>query len=90
MTTRWRILLTGGSVLLLATLVMVVIALSELSSYESSQFKNRVKNVATWCNGINTVIDYDLAFVSKFHVLPYTLKNLPCAAIEQKTEASAK
>lgn len=58
------------------------------------ELANRVKNVAHWCDGINATRDYQRELVagvnSQFHVnIPFTLGDLPCAQIEQATQASA-
>lgn len=60
-----------------------------LTANVNNQVPNRVKNVATWCNAINTGRDYDRQFVHKFG-FKYSLTDLDCSAIERKTASSAK
>lgn len=64
---------------------------TQLKQSNLQQLKNRVINVAHWCGAINAGRDYDRAFVKATtdgHA-QYTLPDLSCKRIENKTAISA-
>lgn len=63
-----------------------------LNADVQGQTRNREINVSVWCDAINQGRDYNRALVA--HLTGgrkrYTLKNLPCQALERNTLASSK
>lgn len=61
----------------------------------TSQTGNRARNVASWCNAIDTLDTTLVAYVQVFvqagkHVPPLKLTRLDCKALERRTLASTK
>lgn len=82
-----------GYLILLAGVGFLAVELlsqnKQLAAISHNQVSNRVKNVATWCNGINETRD-EARLQSAVTGGPlYKLLNLNCPLIEDETAESA-